>query len=170
MTEKDPARALSERAVTLDEAQTTLGSADAVSLELSSRRTGMSFQRTRMSADRTLMSIIRTALSLIGFGFTIFQFFGHMLELPGVSLNPHAPRNFGLALVALGMVLLTLGIIYHLRYMQELRAERTLMKREGLIHGESRYPVSLTLITAGLLWVLGLLAIAGMTFNVAPFG
>ena len=96
--------------------------------------------------------------------------FGHMLELPGVSLKPHAPRNFGVALVALGMVLLTLGIIYHLRYMRELRAERTLMKREGLIHGESHYPVSLTLITAGLLWVLGLLAIAGMTFNVAPFG
>ena len=170
MTENDPARALSDRAVTLEQAQTTLGSADAVSLELSSRRTGMSFQRTRMSADRTLMSIMRTALSLIGFGFTIYQFFGHMLEVPGVSLKPHAPRNFGVALVALGIVMLTLGIIYHLRYMQELRGERSRMREEGLIHGETHYPVSLTLITAGLLWLLGLLAIAGMTFNIAPFG
>lgn len=170
MTDKDPRHALADRAVTLEQAEATLGSADAVSLELSSRRTGMSFQRTRMSADRTLMSIIRTALSLIGFGFTIFQFFGHMLQVPGVSLNPHAPRNFGTALVFLGMVMLTLGIVYHLRYMQGLRAERTQMKREGLIHGESHYPISLTLITAGLLWLLGLMAIAGMTFNIAPFG
>lgn len=170
MTEKDPARALSERAISLEQARQTLGGTDAASLELSSRRTGMSFQRTRMSADRTLMSIIRTALSLIGFGFTIYQFFGHMLDVPGTTLRPHAPRNFGVALVALGMVMLTLGIIYHLRYMKELRRERALMMGEGLIHGESHYPISLTLITAGLLWLLGLLAIVSMTFNVAPFG
>ena len=145
-------------------------SSDDKSVELSSRRTGMSFQRTRMSADRTLMSIIRTALSLIGFGFTIYQFFGHMLDVPGTTLRPHAPRNFGVALVALGMVMLTLGIVYHLRYMKELRSERALMMGEGLIHGESHYPISLTLITAGLLWLLGLMAIVSMTFNVAPFG
>ncbi|MNN41215.1 hypothetical protein D3C81_1553200 [compost metagenome] len=53
--------------------------------------------------------------------------------------------------------------------MKQLRSERDLMIREGLIHGESHYPISLTLITAGLLWLLGVLAIAGMTFNVAPF-
>ncbi len=170
MTEKDPARALSERAISLEQARQTLGGTDAASLELSSRRTGMSFQRTRMNADRTLMSIIRTALSLIGFGFTIYQFFGHMLDVPGTTLRPHAPRNFGVALVALGMVMLTLGIVYHLRYMKELRSERALMMGEGLIHGESHYPISLTLITAGLLWLLGLLAIVSMTFNVAPFG
>ncbi|HBZ46794.1 MAG TPA: hypothetical protein DEO93_05865 [Stenotrophomonas sp.] len=170
MTEKDPARALSERAISLEQARQTLGGTDAASLELSSRRTGMSFQRTRMSADRTLMSIIRTALSLIGFGFTIYQFFGHMLDVPGTTLRPHAPRNFGVALVALGMVMLTLGIVYHLRYMKELRSERALMMGEGLIHGESHYPISLTLITAGLLWLLGLMAIVSMTFNVAPFG
>jgi putative membrane protein len=89
--------------------------------------------------------------------------------VPGVGLRPHAPRNFGIALVGLGMVLLTLGILYHIRYMQGLRAEREEMIREGLIHGESHYPISLTLITAGLLWLLGLLAIVSMTFNVAPF-
>lgn len=170
MTGTDSTQALSDRAATLKQAQATLGGSDQASLELSSRRTGMSFQRTRMSADRTLMSIIRTALSLIGFGFTIYQFFGHMLQVPGVTLNPHAPRNFGVALVLLGMVMLTLGIVYHLRYMQGLRAERAQMKREGLIHGDSHYPISLTLITAGLLWLLGLMAIAGMTFNIAPFG
>ncbi|WP_312236172.1 DUF202 domain-containing protein [Stenotrophomonas sp.] len=169
MTRDDPRKQLTDRAVTIEQARDLLGGTDAASMELSSRRTGMSFQRTRMSADRTLMSIIRTALSLIGFGFTIYQFFGHMLEVPGSGLRPHAPRNFGVALVALGMVLLTLGIVYHVRYMQQLRAERQLMIGEGLIHGESHYPISLTLITAGLLWLLGLMAIVSMTFNVAPF-
>lgn len=170
MNQRDPTQALADSALNIERASEILGSGDAASLELSSRRTGMSFQRTRMSADRTLMSIIRTALSLIGFGFTIFQFFGHMLEVPGSALKPEAPRNFGVALVALGLVMLTLGIVYHLRYMQGLRRERALMISEGLIHGESHYPVSLTLITAGLLWLLGLLAIAGMSFNAWPFG
>ena len=169
MSAQAPREQLNERALTNEQAKTLLEGADATSMELSSRRTGMSFQRTRMSADRTLMSIIRTALSLIGFGFTIYQFFGHMLEVPGVGLRPHAPRNFGIALVGLGMVLLSLGILYHIRYMEGLRAERKEMIREGLIHGEIRYPISLPLITAGLLWLLGLLAIVSMTFNVAPF-
>lgn len=97
MNEQDPRKTLSDRAVSIAEARDLLGGTDAASMELSSRRTGMSFQRTRMSADRTLMSIIRTALSLIGFGFTIYQFFGHMLEVPGTTLRPHAPRNFGVA-------------------------------------------------------------------------
>lgn len=169
MTSEDPVAKLSQTAVSINQAKDILGGADAVSIELSSRRTGMSFQRTRMSADRTLMSIIRTALSLIGFGFTIYQFFGHMLQNPGITLNPHAPRNFGIALVGLGMVMLTLGIVYHLQYMRGLRAERQIMIKEGLVHGESHYPISLTLITAGLLWMLGLVAITSMTFNVAPF-
>lgn len=168
MNDTDPTKRLSERALSIARAKELLGGSDEASIELSSRRTGMSFQRTRMSADRTLMSIIRTALSLIGFGFTIYQFFGHMLET-GTALRPHAPRNFGIALVGLGLVLLTLGIVYHVRYMQGLRAERRIMIGEGLVHGESHYPVSLTLITAGLLWLLGLLAIVSMTFNVSPF-
>ncbi|MCD9085329.1 DUF202 domain-containing protein [Stenotrophomonas sp. SY1] len=169
MSEQDPAKRLSERALKIKQARDLLGGTDEASIELSSRRTGMSFQRTRMSADRTLMSIIRTALSLIGFGFTIYQVFGHLLQTTEVGLSPHAPRNFGVALVALGLVMLTLGIVYHLRYMRGLRAERVLMIQEGLVHGESNYPVSLTLITAGLLWLLGLMAIVSMTFNVAPF-
>lgn len=137
---------------------------------MSMRRTGMSFQRTRMSADRTLMSIMRTALSLIGFGFTIFQFFEHLQSSKILIASSHAPRNFGIALVVLGIVMLTLGIAYHVVFMRSLRAERTAMKLEGLIHGESPYPISLTLITAALLWLLGLLAIASMVFNLGTLG
>ncbi|KRG67720.1 membrane protein [Stenotrophomonas terrae] len=137
--------------------------------EMSMRRTGMSFQRTRMSADRTLMSIMRTALSLISFGFTIFQVFNKLLHEPAVRLASDAPRNFGVAMVGLGILALTLGIVYHLNFMKALRIERNSMVQQGLLHGESPYPVSATLITAGLLWLLGLFAIVSMVFNVAPF-
>src|SRR5512135_3610813 len=105
---------------------TSKAEADKVSVELSSRRTGMSFQRTRMSADRTLMSVIRTSLSLIGFGFTIFQVFQKLYEAK-VLQNAQAPRNFGMALVLLGEAMLVLGIVYHVKFMVELRRERERM-------------------------------------------
>ena len=88
--------------------------------ELASRRTGMSFQRTRMSADRTLMSVIRTSLSLIGFGFTIAQVFQKLRD-QDIITKAAAPRNFGLALVGLGIVMLVIGIVYHVQFMLGLR-------------------------------------------------
>ncbi len=147
-----------------------LSDADQVSVELSSRRTGMSFQRTRMSADRTLMSIMRTALSLIGFGFTIFQAFSKLRESNVLAENSRAPQDFGIALVALGVLMLTLGIDYHVQFMLGLNSERQAMISEGLIHGQSKYPLSLTLVTAFLLLLIGLLAIVSMVFNTNPFG
>jgi len=142
------------------------------SIELSSRRTGMSFQRTRMSADRTLMSVIRTSLSLIGFGFTIFQFFRYLRESTPAAhvVAEAAARNFGLVLVCLGVGMLVLGIWYHLQFMLGLRVERALLIEQQLIHGESRFPVSLTLIVAVLLLAIGLLAIISMVFRTGPFG
>jgi putative membrane protein len=142
--------------------------ADELSVELSSRRTGMSFQRTRMSADRTLMSVIRTALSLISFGFTIYQFFGHLHEENALTRAP-AARNFGSALVYLGVGMVLIGIAFHLQFMFALRRQRSEMRDEGLIHGESKFPVSFTLVVAVLLLFLGLAAIASFTFNVGPF-
>ena len=158
---------LSDHRTDLSEYRTDLSAGRS---EMSMRRTGMSFQRTRLSAERTLMSVIRTSLSLIGFGFTIYQVFGKLLDSPGVKLEAHAPRNFGIALVALGIAMLVLGMLYHINYMRELRAERVAMMGEGLIHGETRYPVSFTLLTSAALLVLGLLAISSMVFGIAPFG
>ena len=142
---------------------------DRISVELSARRTGMSFQRTRMSADRTLMSVIRTSLSLIGFGFTIFQVFqkAHEAEL---LKSAAAPLHFGIALVALGIGMLIVGIGYHISFMVGLRRERQGMKADGLIHAESQYPLSLTLMVALVLLAIGILAISSMVFNVGPFG
>ena len=142
---------------------------DNISVELSARRTGMSFQRTRMSADRTLMSVIRTSLSLISFGFTIFQVFEKLRDA-GTIVHAAAPRNFGIALVALGIAMLVLGIIYHLQFMTGLRHEREAMRETGLIHAESGFPPSMTLITAVLLLIVGVVAIVSMVFQVGPFG
>jgi inner membrane protein YidH len=138
--------------------------------EMSSRRTGMSFQRTRMSADRTLMSVIRTALSLISFGFTIYQFFQHLAEKNVLSGGSHAARNFGMTLIYLGVGMVAVGIAYHLQFMVGLRREREEMMREGLVHAQSRFPISFTLLIALALLFLGIAAIASLTFHVGPFG
>ncbi len=142
---------------------------DAISVELSMRRTGMSFQRTRMSADRTLMSVIRTSLSLISFGFTIYQVFNKLREA-GTLTGAGAARNFGVALVLLGIGMLVLGILYHVAFMVGLRAERGEMVAEGLVHGQSKFPTSLTLLTALVLLLIGCIAIAGILWHVGPFG
>jgi putative membrane protein len=129
----------------------------------------MSFQRTRMSADRTLMSVIRTSLSLIAFGFTIFQFFSGLKQAGTLVGTSHAPRNFGLALVILGTGLLAFGIAYHVWFMLGLRDTRARLMAEGLIHGESTFPVSLTLIVSLLLLLVGLAATVSMIFDFGPF-
>ena len=135
--------------------------------ELAARRTGMAFQRTRMAADRTIMAVMRTSLSLIGFGFTIFQFFQRLTE-SGVMAHDRAARRFGIALVVLGIAMLAVGIAFHVSYMNELRRMRVQLKAEGLIRAETQFPVSLSLIVAVLLLLLGVLAMASMAFNVGP--
>jgi len=155
---------LSEHRTDLSEFRTDLSTNRT---EMSARRTGMSFQRTRMSAERTLMSVIRTALSLIGFGFTIFQVFTKARDANLLKIGIAAPSNFGMALVLLGVLLLTVGIVYHVNYMRTLRAQRNAMVQQGLVHGESAYPVSYTLLTAGALLMIGLYAIVSMVFDAA---
>jgi uncharacterized membrane protein YidH (DUF202 family) len=163
---------LSEHRTALSEFRTDLSShrteLSVDRTEMSMRRTGMSFQRTRMSADRTLMSVIRTSLSLIGFGFTIFQVFEKLVET-NVIKSAHSPRNFGISLVALGIGMLVFGIVYHVNFMLGLRAQRKKMINNGLVHGESHYPVSLTLIVAIVLLGIGIAAIVSMIFQVGPF-
>jgi putative membrane protein len=137
--------------------------------ELAARRTGMAFQRTRMSADRTLMAVIRTSLSLIGFGFTIYQIFQKLRDA-SVLKSDDAPRHFGTALVVVGIVMLVLGIGYHIAFMLELRRQRTLLRADGLIHAETRFPPSMVLITALLLLAVGLVAIYTMVFPSGVLG
>jgi putative membrane protein len=43
------------------------------------------------------------------------------------------------------------------------------MREEGLVHGETTFPFSLTLITALVLLLIGVAAIFSMAFRVGPF-
>lgn len=66
--------------------------------------------------------------------------------------------------------MLVVGIGYHITFMVGLRRERDLLRRTGLIHAESQYPLSLTLMVAVLLLALGICAIVAMTTGAGPLG
>lgn len=132
--------------------------------------TRLSFQRTRMSADRTLMSVMRTALSLIGFGFTIYQVFRYLRESVGVDetgVRPEAARNFGVALVVVGVVLLVLGTIGHVRFMLELRTDHGQLEHAGLIPHD-HFPYSVTLAVSLLLLLTNQLTEGGRDGDPGP--
>jgi putative membrane protein len=134
-----------------------------IAVLLARYRTTLSFQRTRLAADRTLMSIIRTALSLIGFGFTIFHFFRTLKVMKGVKVDPtQAAGRTGTAMVVLGIGLLSLGIIHHAFFMRQVRRERKRLDDEGLIAAHDEFPISLTLVIAILLLLLGVYVIFKM--------
>jgi putative membrane protein len=107
-----------------DEDMASTRSRSATSLELASRNTGLAVQRTRMNADRTLMSVIRTSLSLVSFGFTISQIFQKLTESKVVQGDSAAGHRFGIALVLVGILMLVVGMLYHLQFMLALRRAR----------------------------------------------
>jgi putative membrane protein len=119
-------------------------------LDISTR---LAFDRTRAAFERTMMSWIRTATSLITFGFSVYKFF--QLEIPGhVQRNRLiGPREFALMLVSIGLVSLLLATIQH---------------RQDIVALEAQYPGkqrSLAVVVAGLLSILGLLALVAMIFR-----
>ncbi len=140
------------------------------STELASNRTAMSFDRTALSSDRTLMSVVRTSLSLIAFGFTIFQFFHKVSDtyIRG-GLPPLAPRRFGLALIVLGVIMLSFGILNHWNEAQARRARRRRLFDEGLIHHAEFIGPNSAMIVAILLLLVGIAAIFRVGFSVGPF-
>jgi putative membrane protein len=131
------------------------------SLEMSSNQTSLGFARTLMSADRTLMSTLRTALSLISFGFTIDQAF-HQLHKSGAKIGEVPARNFGLALILLGMAMLVMGIFGHAKFRRSLTARRQRLFAMGLLHTDLPYTATPTFIASVLVLLLGLAAAAGI--------
>jgi putative membrane protein len=132
-------------------------------VELSSNRTSLSFERTKMSADRTLMSTVRTSLALIGFGFTINQVFSRASNLvPGID---ESGRRLGLALLALGVLLLLMGIVSHSLFVRALGARRERLFRLHLVRTAIRYHATPTYVAAVSLLALGLMAIADVALK-----
>jgi putative membrane protein len=91
--------------------------------------TTLAFERTRIAYERTMMAWVRTATSLITFGFSVYKFF--QLEMPGKALGRAliGSREFGLALIGIGLLSLLLGTIEHGRDLKALREKYPGMPR-----------------------------------------
>jgi putative membrane protein len=134
--------------------------------ELASNRTGLAFERTMLGADRTLMAIVRTALSLIGFGFTINQVF-RQLAAKGLLVGAErSGRRLGAALLALGVLLLVMGLISHIRFYRNLKQRRGRLLELGLLHGRDHYRATPTFVTAALLLALGLVTLVSLMVRI----
>lgn len=127
-------------------------------VSLAEQRTVLAAERTRFAAERSLMAWIRTSISMVAFGFSIYKFFEYFAALPGISREFHAraPRNLGLALIALGTVALAAAVVEHVGLMRRLSAHH-------------RVRVSLVLVVAVLIVFFGLLAFLGVLLGVGPF-
>ncbi len=120
--------------------------------------TGLAIERTIMAAERTLMSWTRTSISLIGFGFTIYKFLQYQQE-EGKAVafqDPQGPRNFGLALITLGVIAQVVASIQYRQLQIKLRPKKKL-------------PMSLAFIVAWSILLLGFLAMINLLFRIGPF-
>lgn len=139
------------------------------STELSAQRTAMSFERTAMSAHRTLHAVMKSSLSLISFGFTIFKFFTALsLEYIGESFPQDAARNFGMALLVLGVLILAIGMVEHYQTMASLRARKHHLHELGLVHSDMPLRIASSMFIAFLLLAIGILGGANLIFSIGP--
>jgi len=65
--------------------------------------------------------------------------------------------------------MLIVGIGYHVSFMLDVRHRRSALKSEALIHAESTFPLSLVLIVALLLLLIGVTAAISMALHTGPF-
>lgn len=115
--------------------------------------TELAFDRTRAAYERTMMSWIRTATSLITFGFSIYKFFQIEAPAGGQQNRLIGPRGFAFTLVSIGLASLILATLEHRKNIRALGAQYA---------GKQR---SLTVVVAGLISILGLLALVAMIFR-----
>jgi putative membrane protein len=126
---------------------------------LAEERTDVALDRTRMAAERTLMAWVRTTLSMISFGFTIFKFFQYLQQAgTATRWRPEMPENLGIFLVILGTGMLSLAIVQHWVFLKRLK------DRSG-----KKMPVSLALVAAFFITLMGFFALANLLFKVGGF-
>ena len=100
------------------------------------------------------MAWVRTSTSLISFGFTIYKFFQYLQEK---NTAPHdhllGPRQYALLMISIGIVALIFATAQHRRDMKTLRATYP------------EVPFSLATVLAGLMSLLGVLALLAVIFR-----
>ena len=124
---------------------------DAPLLSLGDR---LALERTRIAYERTLMAWVRTGASMITFGFSVYKFFSFELEKSGSGAAAIGPREFGIALIVIGLTTLATGRIEHRRDLRQLAKHYPEM------------PVSGTRIVQALVAVLGALALTAVILQV----
>jgi putative membrane protein len=109
--------------------------------------TRLAIERTRVAYDRTMMAWTRTATSLITFGFTIYKFF--QIELRGNAQTERriGPREFGLAMVSIGLFSLLVAALSNRSDLRALRAIHPNLRR------------SMATLVAAVISLLGILAL-----------
>ena len=120
--------------------------------------------RTRMAVERTLMAWVRTSLALIGFGFTIVQFLSRLQDAGGLppALNPTAPRNVGLAMIAAGIIAMAVSSWDYSRTIRYLWSENF----RPLAGIDQQGPITTPIpVIAGLVILIGALAMASVIFS-----
>ena len=116
----------------------------------------MARMRTIYAADRTLLAWVRTTLSMISFGFTIYKFLQALYESKSALIaRPQGARNFGLALIILGLASLAIACLQYWHEAKRLYPVRT--------------PLPLTLVVAGFVALFGIVALMNVLFHIGPF-
>jgi putative membrane protein len=116
----------------------------------------LALERTFLAHERTLMAWVRTSASLITFGFTLYKLFFYLHELNPIRPPERLPRarNFGLFLIVIGVLALALAAWQYRLHMKRLRAYY------------ENAPFSLSLLVAGLIAGLGIVALAAAALGV----
>jgi uncharacterized protein (DUF302 family)/uncharacterized membrane protein YidH (DUF202 family) len=81
--------------------------------------------RDSLAAERTFLAWIRTGLALMGFGFVVARFGLYLEQFQFIEHLPRAPSYgvsiwFGIALIAVGVIVYFLSAWHHLRLIREL--------------------------------------------------
>ena len=115
--------------------------------------TKLAYDRTRLAYENTMMAWIRTATSLITFGFSVYKFFQLELKRGETFTGLIGPREFGLLMISCGLISLAVGTVQHVASMRRLRAQYP------------RIPLSLAAVVAGLVSILGVVALLAALFR-----
>jgi uncharacterized membrane protein YidH (DUF202 family) len=123
--------------------------------ETANNTTSLARFRTQLALDRTTLAWIRTTLTLATFGFGMVGFFRTLRDKyaspEAVRLHENAIR-FGVALIIVGTVALTLAGISHWLTLRRLRQNKRLVLT----------PWCLSIAVAVLLSILGLVLLYGL--------
>lgn len=83
--------------------------------------TDLAVDRTRLAHERTMMAWVRTSASLISFGFTIHKFFQYLKGQGGGHEQLFGPREFGLLMIGIGLIVLLVATLQNRHDLKVLR-------------------------------------------------